>query len=54
VLKRGDSVIICDNLYFDGFIGVVEIVGAAHVTVKLHDKGRDYSIKFWSSQVSPI
>lgn len=51
-MKRGDKVIICDNLYFDGFIGELEIVGAAHVTVKLHDKGRDYSIKFWRSQVA--
>jgi hypothetical protein len=51
-MKRGDKVIICDRLYFDGFIGEVEIVGAAHVTVKLHDKGRDYSIKFWRREVA--
>lgn len=50
-MKVGDKVIIHDRLYFDGFVGEVEIIGSSHVTVKLKDKGRDYSIKFWRSQV---
>ena len=54
MMKPGDKVLVCDRLYFDGFVGVVEIVGASHVTVKLHDKGRDHSIKFWRSQLLPL
>lgn len=52
-IKRGSQVRII-GLYFDGFIGEVEIVGAAHVTVKLFDKGKEHSIKFWRSQVELI
>lgn len=54
LMQVGDKVIICDRLYFDGFIGEVEIIGASHVTVKLKDKRRDCSIKFWRSQVSKL